>query len=148
MRNGTFAGLAPRLGLGGAQVGDVWDDMLPSLDEASDLGIHIGRAYDVVVVSAAGAIDLRTAPQLADAVETAHQQAASFVLDLEKVDFLSSAGLSVLVAAAQRARDAGGRLAIVTTNRTVLRAIEVTGLDAVLSLFDSGATAADFVLGP
>lgn len=117
-----------------------------SPDETPTFAVRIDKPDDVLVVSAAGAVDLQTAPQLADAVADAGRQSASFMLDLTEVDFLSSAGLSVLVTAAQHAQTAGGRLAIVATNRTVLRALEVTGLDTVLTIFDTEGEATDFLL--
>ena len=117
-----------------------------SPDEMPTFAVRIDKPDDVLVVSAAGAVDLHTAPQLADAVADAGRQSASFMLDLTEVDFLSSAGLSVLVTAAQHAQTAGGRLAIVATNRTVLRALEVAGLDTVLTIFDTEGEATDFLL--
>lgn len=121
-------------------------DGAASPESAAHFAVRVDQPGDVVIVSAEGAVDLQTAPQLAEAVAQAQQQSNSLVLDLEGVDFLSSAGLSVLVTASQHAQVQGGRLAIVTSNRTVLRAIEVTGLDSVLSIFDTSGAATDFIL--
>lgn len=99
-------------------------------------------------VAVAGDIDLLTAPQLAAAVTAAQSSTPSVLLDLSDVDFLGSAGLSVLVEAARRADDSAGRLAVLVTRHAVRRAIEVTGLDAALTLFDAADAAVDFLKAP
>lgn len=99
-------------------------------------------------VTVAGDVDLLTAPHLAAAIEDAQSRTPSVLLDLSNVDFLGSAGLSVLVEAARRADGSAGRLAVLVTRHPVRRAIEVTGLDAALTLFDATDAATDFLKAP
>jgi anti-sigma B factor antagonist len=92
------------------------------------------------VVTAAGEIDSDTASTLSDAVKTTLDQAAgrSCVLDLTAVTFLGSAGLTALLDATRHGRARREPLRIVVdSNRPVIRPIEVTGLDEVLSLYHS-----------
>jgi anti-sigma B factor antagonist len=81
------------------------------------------------VVTVAGEIDALTAPQLG-ALLTAQLAATSvLVIDLERVRFLGSAGLSVLFAANELATEENHYLWLVFSHRgTVNRALEVTGL--------------------
>ncbi len=102
-------------------------------------------ADGVGTVLAVGDVDLLTAPQLSAALQQAQEGTQAVLLDLSAVDFLGSAGLSVLVEAARRADDSGGRLAVLVTRHAVRRAIEVTGLDDVLHLFETPADAEDFL---
>ncbi len=113
-----------------ADSGDAADNGQDFAVEVSDL------PTGVRVVAVSGAIDLLTAPAVDEAIGKARLEAGAVRLDLRRVGFLGSAGLSVLVDAARHADSEGHRLAIVAANRTVLRAMEVTGLDAVLPLFD------------
>lgn len=99
----------------------------------------------IATVVVAGDVDLLTAPHMAAAVRQAQDRGDAVLLDLSGVDFLGSAGLSVLVQAARRADDAHGRLAVLVTRHPVQRAIEVTGLDAALNLFKTAAEATDFL---
>lgn len=104
-------------------------------------------AEGVVTVGVSGAVDLLTAPPMDEALQRAQQDAGAVQLDLRGVDFLGSAGLSVLVDAARRADEAGGRLAILASGHTVRRAVQVTGLDAVLQIFDDPDEADSFLRG-
>jgi anti-sigma B factor antagonist len=99
-------------------------------------------------VLVSGDVDLLTAPSMASAVREAQQGASAVLLDLSAVDFLGSAGLSVLVEAARRAEDSHARLAVLVTQHPVRRAIEVTGLDSSLRLFASEGEAKDFLVAP
>lgn len=84
------------------------------------------------LLEAAGEVDMLTAPQLEDAAGRALDDApAVLVLDLTKVTFLSSAGLSVLIRSHQRA-GAGTTVRIVADSEYTLRPLQLMGLDQEL----------------
>jgi anti-sigma B factor antagonist len=107
--------------------------------------IKVQRRDDaVVVLRVAGELDTLTGPavdtQLA-AVEDDLAVAATLVLDLSDLTFMSSAGSALLVTHHERCAEQGSRLRVVTgNNRSVLRPVRITGLDTVLDL---AATVAD-----
>ncbi|MFD2416807.1 STAS domain-containing protein [Amycolatopsis pigmentata] len=101
---------------------------------------HHPRPDGVVLIEAAGEVDLSTAPDLVDEVREALDRSETklCVLDLTAVTFLASAGLAALTEAARHA----GRLheplrIVVDSNRPVIRPIELTGLDRILALYHS-----------
>lgn len=98
-------------------------------------------ATGIATVGVRGEVDLLTAPRVGAALEIAQREASAVLLDLREVGFLGSAGLSVLVDAARRADDQQGRFAVLVTVHAVARAIEVTGLDAALAVFDDETSA-------
>jgi anti-sigma B factor antagonist len=90
-----------------------------------------------VVVKAGGELDLLTAPRLStqlDLAEAIVVPPAPVVLDLTGLTFLGSAGLSVMVAHAERCAALGSRLEIVSESPVVNRPLEMTGLDKVLAV--------------
>lgn len=89
------------------------------------------------MVAVTGAIDLLTAPDLAEqlAVALADGTPLIVVVDLRQVDFLAAAGLSVLVEADQCARMQHTTLRLVVTTHAVRRALSVTGLDQTLVIY-------------
>jgi anti-anti-sigma factor len=94
-----------------------------------------------VVLDVAGDVDIVTAPQVQAAVEHALAgRPPVLVLDLTGVTFLSSAGLSVLVAARSTA-GADTRVRVVAASGVVRRPLELTGLDVVFALYGSRADA-------
>lgn len=94
-------------------------------------GMHIEaerRSDDIVHARVSGEVDLLSAPDLRKWIHEELGEATRLVLDLDGVDFLGSAGLSVLAELSEQA--AGSRLdwAIVAGTRVVLRPLEATGL--------------------
>jgi anti-anti-sigma factor len=53
-------------------------------------------------------------------------------VDMSGVTFIGAAGIGVLVAAANRAREAGGGLSLLAPSRPVRRLLDVFHLDAIL----------------
>src|SRR5262245_61737895 len=96
---------------------------------ADALKIEIRRSESACVVAVAGEIDMATAPQLAAALEGLD---ADVTVDLGGVSFLDSSGITVLVEAFQTARLAGHRFQARDETGIVRRALEVTGVDALL----------------
>ena len=92
---------------------------------------HDGRT----VVSAAGELDVHTAPALqAELSPRSQQPNAVLVVDLTDVGFIDSTGLGVLVTTLKHVREAGGSLDVVVTSSRVLKVFAITGLDVVIPL--------------
>lgn len=87
------------------------------------------------VVSAAGELDVHTAPALqAELSPRSQQPNAVLVVDLTDVGFIDSTGLGVLVTTLKHVREAGGSLDVVVTSSRVLKVFALTGLDVVIPL--------------
>ncbi|HWI70673.1 MAG TPA: STAS domain-containing protein, partial [Baekduia sp.] len=87
------------------------------------------------IVAVDGEIHVSTAPEFSGALGAAIEDGRTqVVLDLSEVTFIDSTGLSVLLAALRRTTRAGGRMALVCTNPTVLRLFEVTRLDSTFDI--------------
>lgn len=94
------------------------------------------------VVSAAGAIDMHTAPALRSrATDLLASGSNQLVVDLLDVDFLDSSALGALVGIQKDVAAAGGVLRVVCAKPRLLRIFEITRLTEVLSIFASVAEA-------
>ncbi|UOX90278.1 STAS domain-containing protein [Amycolatopsis sp. FBCC-B4732] len=88
-----------------------------------------------VVVEVAGDVDTTTAPALVRAADEALAAGPPvLVVDLTRVEFLASPGLTALLTIHRNAA-AGTAVRIVATGRATLRPIQLTGLEDSLSLF-------------
>ncbi|HWJ11490.1 MAG TPA: STAS domain-containing protein [Nocardioides sp.] len=86
-----------------------------------------------VVLSAAGRLNLTTAPQLRRTVDEAVTEGrARVVLDLTDVVFIDSSGLGAIVGGLKAARQAGGDLRIAGAGEQVRTVLGLTNLDRVL----------------
>jgi anti-sigma B factor antagonist len=90
------------------------------------------------VVDVSGEIDLFSAPQLKERIaQLVYEGNERLVINLEKVDFMDSTGLGVLLGAQKRVREREGSLAIVCPPGPVHRVLTLTGLHKVFSIYES-----------
>jgi anti-sigma B factor antagonist len=107
-----------------------------------DLEMETGANGDWMVLTVGGEVDLNTAPQLKERINGLIAQGHSnLVVDLERVEFMDSTGLSALVSGLMRTSESGGGMAVVCTRPQVLRLLALTGLDQVLKVHGSVAEA-------
>lgn len=101
--------------------------------------LHVDyRADDsTVVISPAGELDIASAPQLQQAIDRATASGARLVIvDLRRLEFMDSTGISVLVRAHQSALESQHRFAVIKGPPQVDRLLTLTGLDEQLTLLD------------
>ena len=102
--------------------------------ESLDGGIH--------VVSVTGEVDLATGPELERAlVALREDRVASVIVDLTDCSFMDSTGLHLLTRTRRRFDRAGGRVAVVSANQSVLKLFEITRLDQLFAIYPSRAAA-------
>ena len=100
------------------------------------LGHHAQDGIEVIDVQ--GEIDMYTAPRLRelliDLVRTGSYQ---LVVNLDKVGFLDSTGLGVLVGGLRRVRAHDGSLDLVCTQQRILKIFRITGLTEVFGIYET-----------
>jgi anti-sigma B factor antagonist len=80
-----------------------------------------------------GEIDIATAPAIRRFLTAAISGGDTHLaVDMSGVTFIGAAGIGVLVAAANRAREAGGSLSLLAPSPQLRRLLDVLHLDAVL----------------
>jgi anti-sigma B factor antagonist len=107
-----------------------------------DLSLSTRSDGGRTVVEAAGEIDVYTAPklreQLTQLVDTGQHD---IVVDMQKVEFLDSTGLGVLVGGLKRVRQHDGSLRLVCAQERILKIFRITGLTTVFPIYDDVAAA-------
>ncbi|MFC0627629.1 STAS domain-containing protein [Kribbella deserti] len=107
-----------------------------------DLSLTTRTEGERTVVEVGGEIDVYTAPKLRETlVSLVDAGNHHLVLDLEKVEFLDSTGLGVLVGGLKRVRTNDGSLALVCTQERLLKIFRITGLDKVFDIHPDVASA-------
>ncbi len=90
----------------------------------------------VTVVRIEGNLDTNTSPEAQEHFDGLIENGASRILvDCEKVDYISSAGLRVLLATVKRLKAAGGGLRISGLNETVQEVFDISGFSTILAVF-------------
>jgi anti-sigma B factor antagonist len=80
-----------------------------------------------------GRLDTMTAPDLEKELNASMKDAESLVMDFSKLDYISSAGLRVLLSAHQAMAGKGG-MKVTHVNEIVQEVLEVTGFSDILTV--------------
>lgn len=93
------------------------------------LKVRSERVESVAVVHFDGDVDALTGTTMCTALAVElDSRPAGLVVDLSTVDFFGCAGLSVLVDTDDRSRRSGVQMCVVSTRRSVLRPLFISGL--------------------
>jgi anti-sigma B factor antagonist len=85
------------------------------------------------VIRPEGRLDTVTAPELESVIKETLPGLKELTLDFEGLDYISSAGLRVLLSA-QKAMNAQGEMKLCNVNETVMEIFEVTGFSDILTI--------------
>jgi anti-sigma B factor antagonist len=116
------------------------DAMTPRTAAGGRVDLKLGHYSKdgIEVVTVEGEIDISTGPRLRelliDLVSTGHYH---LIVDLDRVGFLDSTGLGVLVGALKRVRPHDGWLDLVCTQERILNIFRVTGLTKVFGIYQT-----------
>ena len=86
-----------------------------------------------LAVAVEGRLDTTTAPELEAKLKKSMESAESLVLDFSKLEYISSAGLRVLLAAHKTMSGKGG-MKIIHANEIVREVFDVTGFSDILTI--------------
>ena len=81
-----------------------------------------------------GRLDTTTAPQLEAEVKTSLYDVSELVLDLEMLEYISSAGLRVILAAQKQMNKQNSPMVVMNANETVMEVFELTGFTDILTI--------------
>jgi len=81
-----------------------------------------------------GYIDVSTRKQLRDVLAAAAKGTSHLVIDMSRLGFMDSTGLSVLVEVYRRLNGRGGTLALAAPQPIVAKVLQISGLDQVLTV--------------
>lgn len=103
-----------------------------------DIKVNVREAQgDAYVVELNGEIDVYTSPKVKDAItELIDQGHYNLVINLEKVRYIDSTGLGVLIGGLKRVREHGGSVSLVCTNPQIKKIFDITGLVKIFGIFD------------
>lgn len=97
------------------------------------MNIHQTIDNGKTVLAPEGRLDTVSAPELEKIVGEVLPTTSELVFDFEKLDYISSAGLRVLLSA-QKAMNKKGNMKVCHANDTILEIFEVTGFSDILTI--------------
>ena len=103
--------------------------------------ISTRTSNDIHIVGITGSLDSTTSPEAQKSLDSVLTSAKKVLLDFSGLDYISSAGLRVLLGAAKRLRGSGGTLGMFGLNQSVREVFEISGFSSILSVYQSEADA-------
>ena len=103
--------------------------------------INTRTSNDIHIVAIAGSLDSTTSPEAQKSLDAVVAGAKKVILDFSQLDYISSAGLRVLLGAAKQLRASGGKLGMFGLNQSVKEVFEISGFATILSVYQSEAEA-------
>lgn len=87
-----------------------------------------------MAIALSGRLDTTTAPQLEEALASALDGVTDLVFDFGQIEYISSAGLRILLNTQKKISSAGGSMKLVGVNDVVREVFEVTGFINILTI--------------
>ena len=97
------------------------------------MNIKQKRENKKVTVYVSGRLDTNTSPKFLDYLKEAMVGTEELIIDLKEVDYISSAGLRVILLA-QKTMSAQGSMSVANVQEDVMEVFELTGFTDILTI--------------
>ncbi|MBQ3269784.1 MAG: STAS domain-containing protein [Clostridia bacterium] len=95
--------------------------------------INKNKSGSTLTIALEGRLDTTTAPDLEKEIKVSLDGVTELVMDFTKLDYISSAGLRVLLSA-HKAMSKQGAMKVTNVNEMVMEVFEVTGFSDILTI--------------
>ena len=104
--------------------------------------ISIKEVNDVKIINLEGNLDTNTAKEAQIQLDKLVSDGVNKILvDLEKLEYMSSAGLRILLTIAKKLKTSEGSLKICCLNETVQEVFDISGFSNILNVYNSESDA-------
>ena len=97
------------------------------------MNIVVTENGTAITLALSGRLDTLSSPELSTAINSALEKSSQLVLDFTDLDYISSAGLRVLLTA-QKQLSGNGSLSLSHVNSTVQDILDMTGFSDILTI--------------
>ena len=101
------------------------------------MDINITKQDQVTVVQIVGEIDGSTAPVAQEKILPAVQSGGKVLLDMSRLEFMSSAGLRMMLLLYRQATSSGGRVVLVGLSEEIQDTMSATGFLGYFTVVDT-----------
>ena len=97
------------------------------------MDIKMESVEAALLVTVSGRLDTTTAPQLEQELNASLDDVTELVLDFTELEYLSSAGLRVLLGAQKRMNQQGS-MVVRNVNQVIMEVFDITGFSGILTI--------------
>ena len=95
--------------------------------------INVERDFELVTLEITGRLDTTTAPNLEAVINEISEDTKELVFNMAELEYISSAGIRVILSAYKKTNQSGGIMRIEKANDIVREVFEMTGLLEMLN---------------
>ena len=104
--------------------------------------ISLEKINDSDIISVKGRLDVTTTAELDKTFSSLFESGgAKILVDCAELEYISSAGLRTLLAAAKNSKKQNGKIVLACLNRNVRQIFEISGFTQIFDIFDSRESA-------
>jgi len=102
------------------------------------MDISMRKEGDFTVISISGRLDAMTSPDLEKEIGGLMDKGETMLaMDMAGLDYISSAGLRIILAAAKKLRPRDGKIFLAGLKKPVMEIFKISGFDAIIPIFDN-----------
>lgn len=105
--------------------------------------IDIKTENSILIITLEGSIDSKTASEVQQKILEASVNSVNVIIDLTKVDFVSSAGLRVLLMVYRQIKAKNGKVILVGVSEEIMEVMSMTGFINFFEIVDTVTNAMD-----
>ena len=104
--------------------------------------INRRESGDIVIFDINGEIDLYNAPEIKEKIkEEMNKNKVNIIINLDKVSYIDSSGIGVLISSLSNLKKVGGALKLINVYASVRKVFELTKLTSFFDIYDSESDA-------
>ena len=97
------------------------------------MNINLEKQNDLLVVSLQGRLDTNTSPAFEEVINGVNNDVKELVIDIKELEYISSAGLRILLAA-QKKMNKIGSMKVINVCDSIMEIFEITGFIDILTI--------------
>ena len=101
------------------------------------MNVNINTQNGILIISVEGNVDSKTAPELQQKISDATHDSKKVIIDMTKVEFVSSAGLRVLLMVYRQIKTNNGVVVLVGVSDEIKEVMSMTGFINFFKIFEN-----------
>ncbi|MCX7869985.1 MAG: STAS domain-containing protein [bacterium] len=102
-----------------------------------NVNLLVEKKENYVVINIEGEVDTYTSPKVKSDILKEIEEYKNIIISMEKVKFIDSTGLGVLIGVLKKVKEKEGKMIIVSPNSYINQIFEITGLFKVFKIVNS-----------
>jgi anti-sigma B factor antagonist len=104
------------------------------------MNVNFNKQNEILILSIDGNIDSKTAPELQQKIVEATNDSNKIIIDMSKVEFVSSAGLRVLLMVYRQIKTNDGIVVLVGVSEEIKEVMAMTGFMNFFKIYENTDT--------